>query len=825
MKKQLLKNLRLRAVMLVALLCAGVCGAWGETVTYTFSEHYSSNSVVDGTAISLVENTITATFNKRNNGTATQYYTNGTAVRWYGGGTLIIAASDATITGVVITYAQTANTVTANTGTYSLANMIGTWSGSASSITFSQTGTTGNCQITSIKVTYTKGTEPGPGPSTGTEVTFTAGTDVGSQTESGNSDSMTKNSVTISSDNASFATTQYRLYSSSKTKFTVTSGTITKIEFTEASKDHPLSRLSVNVGTLSNGVWTGNTNSVQFTANGQVRVSSIVVTVVSDDTKEDPELAYTTTSYTVTVNSSFETPTLTNPYELPVTYSISENEGVASINASTGAVTIGSTPGTVTVTASFAGNETYHEGTARYIITVTPQSHTATFMVNGSALTSVSVEEGSAITFPADPVAINDKVFMGWTAAALTGVQETAPTMVTSATMGTADVTYYAVFATQGDAVTSTVTLTNSDIVNAGKGSNGYRDLNITDSKGKTWTAYAIKDQHSNATSSYHFLQIKKYASNTAYYIQVPEYGTKITNLTMTVSNTQSPMNGNNNTSTVFFSANNKTAAAGEGVVSRTGSSSISLNCSSLNLNTGYITADGGVRIWDITVTYSDVSYSGYCTTVPNTATFTLSENCYDLNNGTKTYYGTYSNSSAFVVPEDLTVAEVSVEDGVLTVTPYSTADIVPANTGVMVSSEEPGLKTVILTTETGTAKTTNNMLRPTGTGITSTQMAAANSGCKFYYLTMNGEQIGFYRRNDTGDEFDMPVANKAYLAVPEGQVGNIKDFSFNDIVDGIKAVETTETESKAIYNLAGQRVSKMQKGIYIVNGKKVLVK
>ena len=40
-----------------------------------------------------------------------------------------------------------------------------------------------------------------------------------------------------------------------------------------------------------------------------------------------------------------------------------------------------------------------------------------------------------------------------------------------------------------------------------------------------------------------------------------------------------------------------------------------------------------------------------------------------------------------------------------------------------------------------------------------------------------------------------------------------------------IKAVETTETESKAIYNLAGQRVSKMQKGIYIVNGKKVLVK
>ena len=35
MKKQLLKNLRLRAVMLVALLCAGISGAWGETVTWS----------------------------------------------------------------------------------------------------------------------------------------------------------------------------------------------------------------------------------------------------------------------------------------------------------------------------------------------------------------------------------------------------------------------------------------------------------------------------------------------------------------------------------------------------------------------------------------------------------------------------------------------------------------------------------------------------------------------------------------------------------------------------------------------------------------------
>lgn len=45
------------------------------------------------------------------------------------------------------------------------------------------------------------------------------------------------------------------------------------------------------------------------------------------------------------------------------------------------------------------------------------------------------------------------------------------------------------------------------------------------------------------------------------------------------------------------------------------------------------------------------------------------------------------------------------------------------------------------------------------------------------------------------------------------------------DGTDGIASVETTETENSAIYNLAGQRVQKAQKGLYIINGKKVVVK
>ena len=133
---------------------------------------------------------------------------------------------------------------------------------------------------------------------------------------------------------------------------------------------------------------------------------------------------------------------------------------------------------------------------------------------------------------------------------------------------------------------TGTATLTNANIVAAGDGTEGDKNWTITDGNLKEWKAYAIKKQHSNATSDYHFLQIKKYSDNTAYYIQVPEYGNKITQIKMTVSGASKAMDGGENTATLYFSASNSTSAAGDGVVSGTGTSSVTIDCSSLNLNT-----------------------------------------------------------------------------------------------------------------------------------------------------------------------------------------------------------------------------------------------
>ena len=114
-------------------------------------------------------------------------------------------------------------------------------------------------------------------------------------------------------------------------------------------------------------------------------------------------------------------------------------------------------------------------------------------------------------------------------------------------------------------------TLTNANIVAAGTGQTGYQSWAITDDNSNTWNAYAIKNQHSNATSGYHYLQIRAKQSSTYYYIQVPELGTQITSITMTVSNTSQPMTGGGNSATLYFSNSNSTSTTGTGVASGTG--------------------------------------------------------------------------------------------------------------------------------------------------------------------------------------------------------------------------------------------------------------
>jgi len=107
----------------------------------------------------------------------------------------------------------------------------------------------------------------------------------------------------------------------------------------------------------------------------------------------------------------------------------------------------------------------------------------------------------------------------------------------------------------------------------------------------------------------------------------------------------------------------------------------------------------------------------------------------------------------------------------------------------------------------------TNNALKGT--------LEPIEAAGKYILAKPTGEEVGFYLA-DTGNI----AAGKAYLEVPAGS--DVKAFYFlfpGDDATGINEVngQWSMVNGQSIYNVAGQLLNKMQKGINIVNGKKIL--
>ncbi len=202
------------------------------------------------------------------------------------------------------------------------------------------------------------------------------------------------------------------------------------------------------------------------------------------------------------------------------------------------------------------------------------------------------------------------------------------------------------------------------------------------------------------------------------------------------------------------------------------------------------------------------------------TVSVSIAEACTDGNK----YYATYSSPFGFVIPEGLTVEEIGIDnEGKLDVQAYAAGVRVPANTGVLISSSTAGSKTLTLAGGGTSVMDTDNRLRATGNGIDAEAMAAADASCKYYRLTMHkGTTLGFYWGAADGAAFALG-ANKAYLAVPSTSAPAF--FEFGNTT-GINEVRGQMEEVRGeYYNLAGQRVAQPTKGLYIVNGKKVIIK
>ena len=164
-------------------------------------------------------------------------------------------------------------------------------------------------------------------------------------------------------------------------------------------------------------------------------------------------------------------------------------------------------------------------------------------------------------------------------------------------------------------------------------------------------------------------------------------------------------------------------------------------------------------------------------------------------------------------------VNEINNKGGYVT---FAETTDVPANNGVILRGK-PGEYT--LNIEKASSTITDNYL----SGTTVTKEITKEAGYAYYVLAKHEEAgLGFYNAVLGEDETKFKnVANKAYLVVPAEQAQDVKSLSFR-FEDGTTAIEGVEVENevKAIFDLTGRRVEAVTApGIYIVNGKKVLVK
>ena len=188
----------------------------------------------------------------------------------------------------------------------------------------------------------------------------------------------------------------------------------------------------------------------------------------------------------------------------------------------------------------------------------------------------------------------------------------------------------------------------------------------------------------------------------------------------------------------------------------------------------------------------------------------------------------TYYSANAFTVPEGLTGGVVTNEDAATVAVDwrYPAGSTVPGRTGVILKGAVGDYKAEY--SVANVASPENNLLDGTIEAAT-----IADAGYKYYKLADGEKGLGFYFAVEGGSSI-MNGANKAYLALPENEAQEVNflalDFGTTRITDTALAAEDARVDVYTISGVlvrsgvkASEALDGLSKGIYIVNGKKIL--
>lgn len=145
----------------------------------------------------------------------------------------------------------------------------------------------------------------------------------------------------------------------------------------------------------------------------------------------------------------------------------------------------------------------------------------------------------------------------------------------------------------------------------------------------------------------------------------------------------------------------------------------------------------------------------------------------------------------------------------------FTNVNDVPANTGVLLKGAAGEYKIGFV--NSSSTDVSNNVL----VGVTENTQIEATTDGKTNFVLMNGNSgVGFYKVSAAGFTVG---ANTAYLSTAIS--GNAKSFIAVEggETTGISEVETAS--DNVVFNLNGMRVNNPSKGLYIMNGKKYIIK
>ncbi len=464
--------------------------------------------------------------------------------------------------------------------------------------------------------------------------------------------------------------------------------------------------------------------------------------------------------------------------------------------------------------------------------------HNVAWMVNGSPYSAgtptTTVADGSKVSqLPTAPANINKYQFVGWTTSQITTNQSTAPSVLFTSAAGapavTADVVYYAVYASQ-DGANQWKKLKASEVKEEGV-------YAIITSRGYAFSGVISSGKSDISSSQFSFnnlgiandapkgiceLTLKKNGNGFSMYNAKHGY-------LYAKKNAAGNLDWHPTESSYWYCNNANWCYKGNGAYLQYYSSTQS----------GYFNTYGGNKYTPVYFAQK-ISSASYTTTIASAPSYAAKAISLKAE-ASNAYWATFSYSEPTFFPKAVAVNAITVADGRIIADAdvfESSTDVaigdgtlsgvyVPANTGVLIKSSESNITCYVVANKSVSAiDESRNMLKPAPIDGGVFTSAADKIYYKLAYDDFFAKKdLGFYYGADAGGAFYVK-AETAYLAVPTAIGERVKAFVLDDETTAINGISTRNDQAETVYNLNGQRVASMAKsGLYIVNGKKVVRK